>query len=454
MMIQNNLAFTEDQAIPEGYKKTDQGLLPQSWNIVAIRTLVSRLDAGISVNSVDSLDAYSHGKHVLKTSCVAKGYFLPNEKKSILPIDINRAKTIPEKGSIIVSRMNTPELVGELGYVHVFDENIYLPDRLWQMIFKKDQQLCSRWLAYLLSSKKFSKQIKESATGTSNSMKNISKEVLLSLEIPYPKFDEQEKIATALSDTDALISELEKLIEKKQAIKTATMQQLLTGKTRLPEFALREDGTPNAYKDSELGQIPEDWEIYPLKSLLKSQPKYGINAAATTLSGNLPTYIRITDIDEDGKFNPTEKVGVNSTLSGNYILERGDIVLARTGASVGKSYLYNEYDGELVYAGFLIKISPAPNLLCSKYLSIYFQTKAYWDWIATNSMRSGQPGINGNQYANLKIVLPSINEQLKISRIFTDIDRDLEQLKIKLHKVMLLKQGIMQELLTGKTRLV
>ena len=284
---------------------------------------------------------------------------------------------------------------------------------------------------------------------------NLTTDGVKAFEVSLPiHLEEQEKIATALSDTDALISELEKLIEKKQAIKTATMQQLLTGKTRLPEFALREDGTPKAYKDSELGQIPEDWGVYPLKSLLKSQPKYGINAAATQLSGDLPTYIRITDIDENGKFNPSEKVGVDSPLSGNYILEQGDIVLARTGASVGKSYLYDKDDGELVYAGFLIKISPAPNLLCSKYLSIYLQTKEYWDWIATNSMRSGQPGINGNQYASLKIVLPSFNEQLKISRIFKDIDRDLEQLKIKLDKVTLLKQGMMQELLTGKTRLV
>ena len=284
---------------------------------------------------------------------------------------------------------------------------------------------------------------------------NLTTDGVKAFEVSLPiHLEEQEKIATALSDTDALISELEKLIEKKQAIKTATMQQLLTGKTRLPEFALREDGTPKAYKESELGQIPEDWGVYPLKSLLKSQPKYGINAAATQLSGDLPTYIRITDIDENGKFNPSEKVGVDSPLSGNYILEQGDIVLARTGASVGKSYLYDKDDGELVYAGFLIKISPAPNLLCSKYLSIYLQTKEYWDWIATNSMRSGQPGINGNQYASLKIVLPSFNEQLKISRIFKDIDRDLEQLKIKLDKVTLLKQGMMQELLTGKTRLV
>src|SRR5690606_24440646 len=164
---------------------------------------------------------------------------------------------------------------------------------------------------YCFNANYFRKQVISNSTVSANT--NINQEVLKKLELIFPKkLEEQQKIATALSDIDALISELEKLIEKKQAIKTATMQQLLTGKTRLPEFALREDGTPKGYKDSELGQIPEDWEIYPLRSLLKSQPKYGINAAATALLGNLPTYIRITDINEDGKFSPTEKVGVNS----------------------------------------------------------------------------------------------------------------------------------------------
>lgn len=95
---------------------------------------------------------------------------------------------------------------------------------------------------------------------------NLTTDGVKAFEVKLPiDLAEQEKIATALSDTDALISELEKLIEKKQAIKTATMQQLLTGKTRLPEFALREDGMPKAYKESELGQIPEDWEVVPLE---------------------------------------------------------------------------------------------------------------------------------------------------------------------------------------------
>ena len=451
-MTQSNLTFTESPEIPKGYKKTEICNIPEDWLIQKFKDCCIKIqDGNYGAFYPKSNEFLSYGIPFLTSKVLGKSGRINYDK-----IDyISEEKHLELKKAQLklddVLLTNRGGSVGAVALVNAIIQHGNIGPQL--TLLRVNGCVKSNYLYQYMKSNLFQNQISEIDSGSAMNFFGIK--ATENFQIPFPpSLDEQQKIATALSDTDALISELEKLIEKKQAIKTATMQQLLTGKTRLPEFALREDGTPKGYKDSELGQIPENWGVYPLKSLLKSQPKYGINAAATQLSGDLPTYIRITDIDENGKFNPSEKVGVDSPLSGNYILEQGDIVLARTGASVGKSYLYDKDDGELVYAGFLIKISPAPNLLCSKYLSIYLQTKEYWDWIATNSMRSGQPGINGNQYASLKIVLPSFNEQLKISRIFKDIDRDLEQLKIKLDKVTLLKQGMMQELLTGKTRLV
>ena len=231
------------------------------------------------------------------------------------------------------------------------------------------------------------------------------------------------------------------------------MQQLLTGRTRLPQFALRPDGTPKGYKSSELGQIPEDWEVKILRDMLAESPKYGINAPAVELSRDTPAYIRITDINSDGYYRPTEKVGVRSIFSEQYILHVNDIVLARTGASVGKSYLYNVDDGQLVYAGFLIKISPLQKILNSSYLFQFMKTKKYWDWVLVNSMRSGQPGINGAEFASMLIPTPSINEQTAIATILSDMDSELTALEQKLAKSRDLKQGMMQQLLTGRIRL-
>lgn len=218
----------------KGYKSCEAGLIPEDWDCVYLNSLVSVLDAGVSVNSLDGADIFSHGKHILKTSCVNNGYFDSNEKKSILPIDVTRAKCSPVKGGIIISRMNTPALVGEIGYVAEDEPCIFLPDRLWQMKLRKDFDNNPRWLAYLLSFPFFSHKIKETATGTSGSMKNISKDSLLSLQIPLPKPQEQIAIATILSDMDAELEALEQKLAKVRDIKQGMMQQLLTGRIRLP----------------------------------------------------------------------------------------------------------------------------------------------------------------------------------------------------------------------------
>ena len=136
-------------------------------------------------------------------------------------------------------------------------------------------------------------------------------------------------------------------------------------------------------------------ETKALGLLLRRPPRYGINAAAVPLGLGVPTYIRITDIDDSGRFAPDPKVGVDHPKSSDYQMGAGELVFARTGASVGKSYLYDPRDGELVYAGFLINVAPDPELLNPKYLSLYVHTKDYWDWIARTSVRSGQPGVNG-----------------------------------------------------------
>jgi type I restriction enzyme S subunit len=138
-----------------------------------------------------------------------------------------------------------------------------------------------------------------------------------------------------------------------------------------------------------------------------------------------------------------------------YRLKPGDLVLARTGASTGKSYLYRASDGDLVFAGFLIRISPDPERLSPQYIKLQFETANYWNWVRMNSMRSGQPGINGRQYASMSVSLPPTRaEQDAIAEVLTDMDAELEALELRLQKARQIKQGMMQELLTGRVRLV
>lgn len=183
------------------------------------------------------------------------------------------------------------------------------------------------------------------------------------------------------------------------------------------------------------------------------RPSYGINASAVPYSDKLPVYIRITDIAEGGQFAPDPVVSVCSDLTENYYLEEGDIVFARTGASVGKSYLYRPSDGPLVYAGFLIRVRPDQKQLLSAFLAAYVTTGRYRQWVRVMSMRSGQPGINGVEYAELPIPLPPIKEQRAITTVLSDVDALLEELDRLIAKKRDIKKATMQQLLTGQTRL-
>ena len=199
-------------------------------------------------------------------------------------------------------------------------------------------------------------------------------------------------------------------------------------------------------------QLPRGWQEVKLQECLLEQPKYGMNAPAVKYDNLLPTYIRITDIDEYGNFIDGNKVSVNNDNYKEYILHKNDFLFARTGASVGKTYLYNEKDGLLVFAGYLIKVVPNQNKLNSLFLKYYTQSKRYWDFVKTTSARTGQPGINGKEYANMNIILPPLDEQKRIAYILSTFDDLIENLKKLIEKKELYKKGVMQRVLTGEVR--
>ncbi len=216
-----------------GYKQTEIGVIPEDWDIGSLKEAFPRLDAGVSVNSDES--AYSD-YYVLKTSAVRNGIVNVKEAKPVVRADYPRLKCPVKKGSIIISRMNTPSMVGECGFSEEEASNTFLPDRLWQ-VEPTASDYDFRWLNYLLNTEKYNAAIRATATGTSNSMKNIAKDRLLEISIPKPTLPEQQRIAEVLSDMDEQIATMQKLIAKKKAIKQGAMQELLTGKRRLPGFS-------------------------------------------------------------------------------------------------------------------------------------------------------------------------------------------------------------------------
>ncbi|ASH83642.1 type I restriction enzyme, S subunit, partial [Listeria monocytogenes serotype 1/2a str. 01-1468] len=188
------------------------------------------------------------------------------------------------------------------------------------------------------------------------------------------------------------------------------------------------------------------WEQRKLGEIANSF-EYGLNASSKTYDGE-NKYIRITDIDESSHvFNQDNLTSPNISLDklNHYLLEEGDILLARTGASTGKSYYYSKMDGKVFFAGFLIraKIKQEYNV------SFIFQntlTERYNNFIQVTSQRSGQPGINAQEYARFALYIPELKEQQKIGVFFKQLDNAIALHQRKLDALKLMKKGFLQQM--------
>ena len=192
---------------------------------------------------------------------------------------------------------------------------------------------------------------------------------------------------------------------------------------------------------------------------------YGLNAPAKEYDG-MNKYIRITDIEEStGAYSEADIVSPNGKLSDEYIVNNNDILLARTGASTGKSYLYAPKDGRLYFAGFLIRFNV--NKANPYFIYTNLHTRNYWRWVNIMSARSGQPGINSQEYSSYPLYIPSRKEQNKIANLLQLLDEriatqnkiieDLKKLKSAIYDVVfssltgrLASLGDVAEIIKGK----
>ena len=202
-------------------------------------------------------------------------------------------------------------------------------------------------------------------------------------------------------------------------------------------------------------QQNEEWENVKLGNCLLQTPDYGLNAPAVPYSESLPTYLRITDITDNGKFDKSHLASVNAELTSENSLQEGDIVVARTGASVGKVYKYRKEDGLLIFAGFLIRLRPNPNKCNSEYLFQYMLSPSYKKWVNITSTRSGQPGINSTEYSSLPVPFPQkLSEQQKIAECLSSIDSYISSINEKVEQLKTHKKSLMQKLFPQKGQTV
>jgi type I restriction enzyme S subunit len=261
----------------------------------------------------------------------------------------------------------------------------------------------------------------------------LNAEIMMGIEFHIPSLDEQRIIGKYLTHLDHLITLHQRKYSRLYNIKKSMLERMFPKEgASVPE--IRFAGFTDAWEQRKLEEMSYSFE-------------YGLNAAATTYDGE-NRYIRITDIDDETRlFSTTDLTSPDIDLKSadNYRLRESDIVFARTGASVGKTYIYKPFDGIMYYAGFLIRARIRPEYSAN----FVFQntlTEQYRNFVAITSQRSGQPGINAQEYSTFEFFVPGYKEQEQIGAFFRHLDHLITLHQRKLERLQNIKKSCLEKM--------
>lgn len=429
-----------------GYKETAVGWIPQEWHLGKLADFVAALQAGVSVNAAETeTGCIDDQVGVLKTSAVLGGRFFAHQHKVVVPEDVDRVASPVLADRVVISRMNTPALVGESGYVPAAQPHLFLPDRLWQTV-PSDRPHSQRWLSYWLQLPAIKNLIAAGATGTSNSMKNISKDVLLTLPAPHTPYPEQQTIAAILTAVDDKLNLIARQISATQTLKQGLMQTLFARGVGTPDTQGR--WHPHTHlQDTELGRIPAGWSVLAIGEALEVVERpFAMNAQTR--------YRRVTVKRRHGGVELRDELpGAEIKVKNQYLLEAGDFLISErqivhgacgivpaelAGALVSNEYLVLKARSnfDVRYFNYLVQLLRYAKLflICSQGVDIekfLFKPK---DWLK-----------------KLIPVPPMVEQQEMVNALSALEDKEVA-LTTKQTHYQSLKRGLMQKLLTGEWR--
>lgn len=402
------------ERIPNGYHITEAGILPTEWQVKKLNEVVTELteragqdmyetvsiSAGIGfVNQAEKFGKELSGKQYEKYIVLHKGDFSYNKGNS---------KTSPQG---CIYRLNDRESAAV--------PNVFESFRIKEQDADYYEQL---FLSGFLNRQLYSR-INRGVRD--DGLLNLTGKDFYSCMVPVPPIDEQKQIAKILAQCDKVIELKQQLIAEEEKKKRWLIENLLA------------DGVETEFH-----------------KCCTNTGEYGLNAPSCPFNPSLPRYIRITDIDDRGRYQRENPVSVDIQDVENYLLEEGDILFVRTGGTVGKAYRYIPQDGELVYAGFLIKFSINQKLYDARFIYYQFFTRRYRNWVATMSARSGQPGINATEYGKYLVKIPGpIQKQSKIADVLCASDILIDRLTQELNQWNLKKAALSKLLLNGSVRI-
>ncbi|MEQ1589050.1 MAG: restriction endonuclease subunit S [Gallionella sp.] len=424
-----------NMALRAGYKQTEVGVIPEDWCVATLGEIVNYAKGYPFKSSEYERD----GIRVIRVSDTSYDSILEDnpvyvsERKAVI-----YAKWSLSINDLVISTVGSKppmysSMVGKIIAIPARHAGALLNQNAVLIRDKKHRAHFPLLLINHFRTKRYFSHIEEIFRGNANQA-SITLKDLFQFVIPLPSSDaEQRAIATALSDVDALLAAQDKLIAKKRDIKQAAMQQLLTGKQRLPGFG-------------------GEWDVKRLGGVL-SRMANGAVYKATTSSGVCIT--RIETISDGTIDYSRTGTAVPSTVLDKYKLLSGDILFSHINSldHIGKVALF---DGQReLYHGMNLLLLRASENMSSKFL--YF-------WLTSESARKkarnlakqavSQASINTTELKDMEISIPQLTEQTAIATALSDMDADLTALTQQRDKTRALKQGMMQELLTGRIRLV
>lgn len=427
-----------------GYKQTAAGLIPEDWEVSTYGEVFTELRGGAPFKPSDFTRM---GVKVLPKGGVARGGTLQIDESDIQYCTENYAanhktNTVDKSHTIVVLRDLVPSgpSIGLMVKIEA-DESFILAQGVYG--FKTNPvKACPDYLIQLSNGTPYRRLMNSIMVGSTQV--HVTNTALKLAPFPCPPVSEQRAIAAALSDVDALISGLDQLIAKKRDLKQAAMQQLLTGKQRLPGFQVKP-----GYKQTEIGMISDDWNVKTLYSVCDvrdgthESPKFYHQGVPFVTSRNIVdgridlSGINYIGQDDAIEFNKRSKV------------DCGDILMSMIG-TVGNALLIESEPNFCIKNVALIK----PKSINARYLIQLINSPIFQTALIEKLNGGIQKFIALGSLRSLFISIPPINEQAAIAAILSDMDTELSALEQRRDKTRALKQGMMQQLLTGRIRLV
>jgi len=418
--------------IPGGYKQTELGLIPEDWEVKQLKNLVSTI-----IDNRGKTPPYSNNPDIelIETASISFVSQYPNYSKVTKFVSSETYKNWfrghPKKNDLLVST------VGEYSGSSAIMEN-NRGTVAQNLIALRIKDINPMYVFYWSRSKIFRTQLNQ--VMMSQAQPSLRVPWLLNFYVNFPKPSEQTSIATVLSDTDALIEHLEKLIDKKKVVKQGAMQQLLTGKKRLPKFS-------------------GEWVTNNLKDMCWYQEGPGVRNYQFTASG--VKLLNGTNISK-GKvvLDTTNRFISEKEAYGwykHFLVNRGDILIASSGVTIDKFQekvaFASSTDLPLCMNTSTIRFKVNPGLL-DKFLYFFLQSDSFKNQIGKQATGSAQLNFGPSHLNKINIdVPPTKDEQIEIAKILSDVDSEIESLEKKRDKYVMIKQGMMQQLLTGKIRI-